>query len=66
MDYENVLRWKGKAVKIVIKKGWRYRGIIVALYKDSILLDDIVDGNLTLLMSEILSICDLKENGRNR
>lgn len=64
MEQENLIRFRGKNVKITLKSTWKYRGLLLFVGEKDSLVDEVKDGKTWLTNDSIASICEL-ENGKN-
>ena len=62
MEFETLIAYKGKLIKLKLKNGYKYQGILLFIKPTEILIDDIKDGNTWIISEQIASIA---ENGRD-
>lgn len=64
MEQENLLRYRGKMIKITLKSTWKYRGMLLYVGEKDCLIDEIKDGKTYLINEQIASICEIKDNDK--
>lgn len=60
MEKKDLLEFKNRIVKIVVKNGWKYSGKVIGISEQCLILDDIKEGKIKFSCYDISSIQELK------
>ena len=65
MKTEEATLYIGKKVQIILKNNFHYRGIVLAVESDTLILKDRFDGHVSVALSQILLLEIKKEEEEN-